>query len=68
MKIIDALLKENGIRLSNSNGRWLIIDDVYSPPEFVVYERRAYAKTTTEVYRGSDEEEAVKALLNERDE
>lgn len=66
MKIKDALLKELGIKLSSSSGRWLVIDELYvRGGEFVVYDRRPYAKRTEEVYRGTDEEEAVKALLNE---
>jgi len=66
MKITEALLKQTGIRVSNSNDRWLVIDDVYrTDGEFVVYERRAYAKRTKEVYRGTNEDEAVRILLNE---
>jgi hypothetical protein len=64
MKIIEALSSENGIRLANSNGRWLVIDKTFTT-EFVVYEHKAYAKKTTEVYRGSDEDKAVKILLND---
>lgn len=68
MNIKEALLKEIGLRVSNGD-RWLVIDEVYRlGGEFVVYERTYRAKRTTEVYRGEDEEEAVKILLNKEEE
>lgn len=68
MDIKKALLNEIGIRVSNSNDRWLVIDEMYVfGGEFVVYERLPYARRTKTVYRGTDEEEAVKALINKRD-
>jgi hypothetical protein len=69
MNIIEALLEETGIRVSNSNDRWLVIDELYRlGGEFVVYEKQPYAKKTIEVYRGIDEEEAVRVLLNREEE
>lgn len=69
MNIKNALLSETGIRLSNSNGRWLVMDEVYvSGGEFVVYESKPYARKTIEIYRGDREEDAVQALLGDRDE
>lgn len=63
MNITDALL-EIGVRISCGN-RWLVKDELYRlGGEFVVLERLPYVKKTTEVYRGTDEEEAVRLLLN----
>jgi hypothetical protein len=61
--IYDALAYEINTRLSCGD-KWLIIDESCNSynREFVVYEHRYGAKHTTELYRGSDEEEAVRVL------
>ena len=59
---IKAALQQPYTRLTNSNNRWLITN--WFGREYVVYERKPYARKTTQVYRGTDEEEAVAALLN----
>lgn len=66
MNILEALLHHN-IRVSNGD-RWLVRDELYLVTgEFVVYQRLPYARNTTEEYRGTDEEEAVKILIGEEE-
>jgi hypothetical protein len=64
MKIVEALKNEAVIDIRVSHGsRWLYFDN--STQEWVVCERRYRVKTTTEVYRGQNEEWAVSNLLTE---
>ncbi len=61
MKIVEALKDEDAyLRLSN-NRRWLIWNSTES--EWVVYEHKPYAKQSTVVCQGADEEAAADALL-----
>ena len=67
MNILEALLHHN-IRVSNGD-RWLVRDEMYLVTgEFVVYECPRYARKTKEIYRGMDEEEAVRILIGEENE
>ena len=64
MNIKEALLQES-TRLSYNGTRWLIMDEMYVlGGEFVVMECKRYARSAIEIYRGTDEEEAVRILLN----
>ena len=64
MKIKEALLKES-TRLSYNGTRWLIMDEMYVlGGEFVVMECKRYARSAKEIYRGTDEDEAVAYLLD----
>lgn len=59
--ILDALKDADyQVRVSDG-GRWLVWDNRTN--EFVVLERAAYARRSTECYRGDNEASAVKVLL-----
>lgn len=63
MTITNAMKLETSLRVSNGN-RWLVWD---STPVgmWVVYERKAYAKKTTTLIKTTNEELAVKKLLED---
>ena len=65
MDIKEALLQP-GTRLSNSNGRWMCMDELYVlGGEFVVYDNATYnQRSSSAIYRGMDEEKAVTYLLD----
>lgn len=57
MKIMEALEGKN-IMLVNGN-RWMVLRDGV----FTVFEHRFRKVTDTQIYHGSDEEEAVRFLI-----
>jgi hypothetical protein len=64
MSILEVLKNENA-RLS-CGYRWLVIDELYSVyGEFVVYESKHRQRGVTEIYRGTDERDACKALTKD---
>jgi hypothetical protein len=64
MNILEVLKNENA-RLSCGR-RWLVIDELYSlHGEFVVYESKYRQRGSTELYRGTDENDACKTLTEE---
>jgi hypothetical protein len=60
--IYDVLKYEVGTRLSCA-GKWLVMDELNNKWEFVVYCHKHGAMNSTELYRGDDEEEAIRVLI-----
>ena len=59
MKVVDALKSDqHSIYLTNAS-KWMVFDQQF----WIVYEKGYGKKKVKELYRGSDEEEAVRRLL-----
>ncbi len=61
MTIVEAL-KEKEIDRVSKGDRWMYWDIIYS--EWMIAEYKPYAKKTTILYQGRNEEKAVEYLLN----
>jgi len=63
MKIIDVLkLDEPHTRVSMGTC-WMVWD--HYTEEWTVYQRKAYAKRSTELYRGTSESDACNTMIKE---
>jgi hypothetical protein len=62
MTILDAIKNEDTNARVSYGDRWLIYNDI---EKFMVYGRRNNQKISRVYYEGTDEEEAIKELLNQ---